>query len=575
MSKVVLVCVKSQDPALLARTHSQLARFLDALRPDNLPEAPAQIITDGHGLFIGTFNPVEGSIRDYATYAGWLRHGAIDWWEPGTPAPDGAFALVRADRNVAEAVADFAATRTLWIGHSPDIFVASTSQRAIPWFLGHFTPDYEAVAWMLSSGSLGPGHAWDQRARPLAPAARARLDRDTWNLRISEPSIEFRPAPLPREQQRAELSEALREACSDLNVDWSQWVLPLSGGNDCRAILLRIADRKLVRTVTWGLREALDTPGTDAYVARELAACLGLKHEYMPTDLSHEQPERVLQRFLLAGDARVDHIAGYMDGFELWRRLNRNGVAGIVRGDHAFGRKGIGSPREAPLIAGLVTWADYPDLPSLASLGLEYLGRQEMPLALARRNGESPPDWRDRLVHAFNIPAVLAALTDLKSAYVEVANPLLIQPLVALARSQPAPLRMDKRLFREVAAETSVPVAYASSRAVAETTQALSHSRMVECLRDHARSRTPRELLSPALMDLIDRRLVATGSTKPHLRRESAVRKLAKRVLPKGLRTALAPRPYARRISGETLALRSYLICEMHSRLRLDGQSAD
>jgi hypothetical protein len=575
MSKAVMVCLKTPTPELLAATQRKLARFLETLRPDHLPQATTQIISDGRGLFIGVFNPIgPESLREYGTYVGWMAGSASNWWQPGTPAPDGTFALLRGNADFAEALADFAGTRTLWIGHDADIFVASTSQRAIPWFLGGFEPEHNAVAWMLSSGSLGPGYSWDKRARPLTPASSACLNRLTWTVRIDETPIDFRPDPIPEEVHRARLRDALRQACGGQNIDWSKWVLPLSGGNDCRAILMRIADRRCVRTVTWGLQEALDTPGTDAYVARELAARLGLKHEYLPIDMTHESPQRVLERFLVAGDGRLDHVGGYTDGFELWRRLNRNNVAGIVRGDQPFGRKAVSSYRECPLVVGLARWAEFSDLPSFTELGLEHLGPQEFPRAFARRPDESAPDWRDRLVHAYTIPSVHAALTDLKAGYVEVMNPLQTRKLMQLARSQPAPLRLDKKLFREVAAEESVPVEYASRRAIAETADALSHPAMIELLRDHVSSRAPREALSPTLMDLIQRRMSTRRASHPRIRRESRLRRIVKRLLPKAVRRAIERTPYAQRVSPEMLALRTYLISEMHTRMTRDGQAA-
>jgi hypothetical protein len=576
MSKAVMVCLKTPTPERLAATARKLTRFLETLRPDHLPQAPVQVLSDGHGLFIGVFNPVSPeSLREYGTYVGWMGRAANKWWEPRTPTPDGTFALLRADADFAEAVSDFAGTRTLWVAHDADLFVASTSQRAIPWFLGKFEPDDNAVAWMLSSGSLGPGYAWDRRARALAPASCAVLNRLTWTVRIDESPIDFRPDMIPEEAHRARLRDALRAACGGLDVDWSKWILPLSGGNDCRAILMRLSDRRFVRTVTWGLQEALETPGTDAYVARELAARLGVKHEYMPTDMTNENPQRVLERFLAAGDGRLDHVAGYTDGFDLWRRLNHNKVAGIVRGDHGFGRKGVSSYRECRLIVGLTAWSEYPDLPSFAQLGLDHLGNQQLPRALDRRPDETPPDWRDRLAHTYSIPSVLAALTDLKAGYVEVVNPLLTRELVQIARSQPAPLRADKKLFREVAAEESVPVEYASRRAVAETSDALAQPGMMELLRDHASSQAPRELLSPTLMDHIQRRMSTRTAAQPRVRRESHLRRIVKRLVPKAVRRAVSSRAYPRSIAPETLALRTWLICQMHTRMTRDGQTVD
>ncbi|HJW75750.1 MAG TPA: hypothetical protein VJ787_08805, partial [Thermoleophilia bacterium] len=73
----------------------------------------------------------------------------------GSGAPDGSFVIVRDGRRFLELVSDIVGSRTLWYVLTDQAFLASTSQRALVALLGDFALSRVAVAWMLSSGSLG------------------------------------------------------------------------------------------------------------------------------------------------------------------------------------------------------------------------------------------------------------------------------------------------------------------------------------------------------------------------------------------------------------------------------------
>jgi len=86
------------------------------------------------------------------------------------------------------------ASRTIWYVQTDDVFMASTSQRAIVYFLHEFQPDKTAFLWMLSSGTLGPDASWDSRVKRLGPNARLILDRSMWRLRVERENIGFDPS---------------------------------------------------------------------------------------------------------------------------------------------------------------------------------------------------------------------------------------------------------------------------------------------------------------------------------------------------------------------------------------------
>ena len=251
--------------------------------------------------------------------------------------PDGSYALFRSDENKVELITDVVGSRTIWYVRMEDAFIASTSQRAIIFFLQDFQPNEEAFSWMLSSGTLGPGLSWDKRIHSLEGNARLILDRSSWEIEIKKEKVIYEPVDLPDEEHEVRLKKAMEETFDNLSLDFSKWILPLSGGFDSRAILLMLKNRQGLKAVTWGLESSLRDKRNDAYVARALAKHYNIDHYYFHTDISDEPIEEIFRRFLVAGEGRIDHISGYMDGFRIWKHLYESGYHGIIRGDMAFG----------------------------------------------------------------------------------------------------------------------------------------------------------------------------------------------------------------------------------------------
>jgi hypothetical protein len=524
-------------------------------------------------LFLGVLNPVADALHERSAYAGWLMNGRDRWWKLTSEVPDGSFALFRSDAERVELFADYTASRTIWFARTEDVFIASMSQRAIPWFLGSFEPNPHAITWMLSSGTLGPGQSWDRRTQPLAPGGLLRLDRLTWKLEVDEPPIVFRADLVADAVHTQRTRAALSEVFAAFDVDRLRWVLPLSGGHDSRAILLRMHDRDGLRCITWGLREASHQPETDAAVARKVAAFLGVRHQYFETDVTATVADRILDRYLVAGEGRVDSIFGYMDGFELWRSLSLSGTVGIIRGDHGFGHRVVSSPDEARLRVGMTLWSDYRNVPTLADLNLKHLEEQRIPAALEHQSAESVADWRDRLFHAFRMPAVYAALNELKSAYVEIVSPLLLRRLVELARTHPEHLRTGKKLFREVTAEDNIPVHYADAHATESPDAALGHPSVVEELLDEVASVRAREILSSDFASFVAERVRGPDKSRRRSSPYASLKRALKQTLPKQLTRPLAGLPAWRTMSGKRLALRAFLISRMSERLRMDARA--
>lgn len=547
MAKIVMVC--SRRPYDLT---PKIEAFLQALCPDNL--APQHVVTtDGRGLYLGVYRPHEPPVGQTA-HVGWLRE-----------ARNGSYARFKGGADTIELEVDAAASRTIWVAADADTFVASTSQRAIPFFLGSFEPDRRAAAWMLSSGCIGPGVSWDARAQPLGPHGHARFDRHAWRLTLDAPDVDLRPLRASARVHRARLEAAVTHACAGR---FDGFAICLSGGHDSRNIVQRI-DRTGLEAITWGRAAALDDPESDAAIAVRLARHYGLRHRYFPTDLPAEPVEKVLERYLVCSEGRVDHIAGYTDGCALWKTLAESGVRGIIRGDNLFGCSAGHTVEEAATEAGLLTLDAIRDSLPLRELGIEAL-ETTIPDWLALRPGERPQDWYHRLMHGFRHPAIIAALNDIKAAYVEIANPLNIDSCVEVARSLPSALRNDKRLFNSMA-DDSIP--FARTTAIGVPDEAAAGFR--ELLADELGSRRTRENFSARFADHLAARLRAASVARAPQR--SMLRRVVGPLIPAALKRRLRGAD-SRRVSAHKLALRVYIANAMIEQLSRDaraGRNAD
>jgi hypothetical protein len=478
---VLLVCSRHGYEPL---SHREITALDARLRPDNLaPRTPR--VRRERGVVSVVFNPPERvEARGASVCVGALCGGSDAWNQAGGASPDGSFALLRADERMVELVADAVASRTVWYVLTEELFVASTSQRAVASVLGSFEPDRRAFAWMLSSGSLGPGFGWDARVRSVPIGGRVRLDRTNWRLAIDEPSIGLgsgssrEPWSLPRSglpklrgagpRHQRRLDGALEQAFAGYAFDPGRWILPLSGGVDSRGILLFLNDATHFRgtpfrSVTWGVERSLDDPRSDGRIAERLADRFGLEHRFLPISVSGEPRERLIDRFLVAGEGRTDRLSGYLDGFEIWRIFAEQGCEGVIRGDEAFGWNAVRDEADVLRECGVTRLGDVLDERSRAAFALP---EQPLPSALERRARESLASWRDRLYQQFRLPVLLAALTDLKCAYVEVTNPLLSSSIIECVRTLPDRLRTDKRLWRRIVTQRSPAIPFAARTGV-------------------------------------------------------------------------------------------------------------
>lgn len=576
MAKIVLVCLRDHagEPAIQMRR--RMHAFLASLCPDNLKPNPPAIATDLNGLWLGVYNPAEKrSIHECSAYAGWFAQPKARWWSIGAPTPSGSHAVFRGGKSAVEVLADHAGSRAVWVAMTDRIFVASTTQRAIPYFLGSFQPNPEAQAWMLSSGTLGPRGGWDRRAKRLGPAGAVRLDRARWQLTTREPPLTLSPESASDETFVERLNAGLGAVLSNLEIDFSRWVLPLSGGYDSRAILLMSAQRRELRTVTWGSSAARARKGNDAQVAPRVAARLKVPNTYLETNLSEESVDRIMRRFLQAGDGCTDGLNAYVDGFGIWRKLFEAGVRGIIRGDQVFGLTPGPVPRaDADVYAcvGLTAWKDLEGAPTLAQLGLKHLDCQRLPRTLARMTGESRLTWRDRLYQAFRLHVYMAGQHDLKSAYVEIANPLLSKELLEIARTQPQHLRTGKELFQRVIAPHDIDVAYAIESALVSPCDFTEMPKVRAWLHAELGGSSIRRHFGDTFAGFLDGTLDTVTKRSGVAKLGKRVRQHARMLLPEEVRSWVPRQPRRVAFAPKWVAVRAWLAARMLDRLAADAR---
>lgn len=335
MSKIILICARNSDKCPFF--DEKIKRVSQRIAPDNITVNSPHIITKNR-ISIAILNPVESiPIKNASVCMGNLIGQDDDWWKPLAKIPDGTFALFRSDKDSVEVISDIVASRTVWYFKNDDVFIASTSQRAIVCFLQDFKPNTAVFPWVLSSGTLGPGLSWDGRIKCLSGDTRLLLDRSSWRITIKKQSSNFDPIELSDEEHERNLKKALEETFELLNLNYSKWVLPLSGGFDSRTILLMLENRQNLKCITWGLKSSVNDKNNDVYIAKLLAKHFSLDHQYFETDISNEPIEKIFDRFIMAGEGRIDHIAGYADGFKIWKTMFENKIFGSIRGDQACG----------------------------------------------------------------------------------------------------------------------------------------------------------------------------------------------------------------------------------------------
>jgi len=162
------------------------------------------------------------------------------------------------------------------------------------------------------------------------------LDKNNWEISVKSNPIQFSVDPQSLQEHQKNLKSSILKTIHSLkDLDFSAWALPLSGGYDSRALLSFLVKSGIspekIKTITWGLPHFLSEKNNDAFIAQKVAEHFGLNHQFYSTELSSESINVLVDRFLFCGEGRIDHLAGYMDRFKIWKHLYTDGIPGIIQ----------------------------------------------------------------------------------------------------------------------------------------------------------------------------------------------------------------------------------------------------
>ncbi len=563
MTNLIYGCWRDPQKAF---DEASLIRVADRIAPSGIRTYPHHVaVNETEGLCLT--GPVGvAAAKGTSAHLGAFEGRWPEWHVVGSDLPDGSYALIRSNDAKVEVCSDFAGSRTLWYARTEDHFFASTSQRALICLLEGFVLNRSAVAWFLSSGSLGPTDAWDRRLSRLPSGGCLELDRKLWRTVLHTHPAEFHPRKMLASDCRHDLSALLKETIQGFDFKTGNWALPLSGGYDSRFILTSLYEGGLRPfTMTWGLAASLTQPGNDAFIAEKLAKHYGLSHEYLLTEASEDPPEPVVDAFLSASSGATDQLFPYLDGLRMWSSFSDRGIDGVIRGDHGFGWIPTRSDLHARTSMDLMILEDFLDEATAEQISDQ---KQKIPEGLQRREDETIPTYRDRLHHSYHIPIGLAALSDVKAPFVEIASPLLSRRVLEFVRQMPDEFRTGKALFKHIAKSVSPPIPYATMGADDDRDDYLGSAPFSRWLETELGTEIAHRLFPAPFRESL---LAGIHRAPSPLTPSRNLRAALKRIIPtswvRAVRARMGPILPGRRL----LALRSSLICRMVRLLEQDA----
>jgi hypothetical protein len=306
-----------------------------------------------------------------------------------------------------------------------------------------------------------------------------------------------------------------------------------------------------LEALTWGAVGEAGRRGTDVEVAVSHARALRLPHHLVTQ--TKIDPVEALRRFTRHAESRVDHVTGYLDGFQTWTAARSLGREWVLRGDEGFGWLPVSSEVDMRVGTRFPTYSDV-GLEHESRLGLE----EQHTLARWFSDEVTLATRRDEAYRNLNLPKVMAALSSSKSAFVETINPFLTCQVLDAAAALTDEERTDKRAFRELVHVRNWVERSASRFAPDEPPEDL--------LRALGTERPWRHLPSSLIAGLPPIRMGRTGGT-------SSLKREIKAALPRSVRGWLRNRKPTRPVPTWRLWLRAWLAEEAIELFRADAMT--
>ncbi len=495
MSNVFLVICHSVSEGGKEHLSQKLNKLAKYLSYPLLQEQQILMKADDRHAFYLTSDNSGIHVHDMSVCCGLLTEAPNNWWEREEMPASSSF-MMSTNENNCTLMANQVASRSVWYYFDEQHFIVSTSQRAIVSWLGSFESNAQAISWMLSTGNLGPGNSWDSRIKHLGAAQIIKLDKNGWKLEVKVRSTPEKNIPeLSPNEQREQLNELMERVFSDVRKVNSlpKSILTLSGGYDSRVVLYYLVKfGQKVPTATWGLSSAANEVDTDSHIAGLIAAKLNVNHRYFATDFKEPSFEPLLDNFLKLAEGRLDHINSFMDGFQMWQQLYKEGFRNVIRADEVFGWLPSRTEQDVRISLDYHLMEDNANMKPLREFDLEP---QFYPEEFNQYPEESLETWRDRLYREFRLPYVLTALHDLVQPYMEVINPLLHDDLITFSKQLPDQSRTNKNIYSRHVASLIPDIPIARKASIPEASSILKSARIVGLMLDELSSQDCRNLL--------------------------------------------------------------------------------
>lgn len=262
----------------------------------------------------------------------------------------------------------------------------------------------------------------------------------------------------PYEVMRAELGRTMQQAVARNLEDPERTAIFLSGGKDSRAILAsaaKVADRSKLRAVSWTSNDP--QPGSDVYIARQIAAELGIQHRIVWRSQDDFQRKALRLGYIL--DCLTDVGVFHGEELRLMEELQGQGFTTVFRGDQCFTRgRSMMSPEYAILRMCIRSSAGLADGPTFWLPGVfDQVGR-EGDAIVARLFEEykrvQEDNAGDQIYFRHRLQGYLNQASYFKSLLLDHRNPLLDESLLRFIQRLSIAARHEQKVLNEALAES-------------------------------------------------------------------------------------------------------------------------
>lgn len=262
----------------------------------------------------------------------------------------------------------------------------------------------------------------------------------------------------PYQELRAELGRAMQAAVARNLEDPEGTAIFLSGGKDSRAILAsaaRVADPSRLRAVSWTSNEP--GPGSDVFIARQIAAELGVPHQVVWRVQDDFRRKALRLDYVLDGLTDVGAFHG--EELRLMEELVAQGFHTVFRGDQCFTRgRSMMSPEYAILRMCIRSADGLAEGAHFWRAGVfERVGRESAAIVsrLIEEYREVQEDNAgDQVYFRHRLQGYLNQASYFKSLLLDHRNPLLDEALLRFIQRLSVADRHEQKILNEALAES-------------------------------------------------------------------------------------------------------------------------